>query len=298
MGAHETSRRNGGGSQALPFPSDFSERQFEETVLNDVVCKGFRFAACGRIIDVWFERCVSKADFRKGSVMLRMFGNWIVACGLACGSALAAIPEPDSILYGGVSLTGDPVLQGDSVVVLARLGTGQEIGRYDFADCNADGVRDLCELSCSNPGCTGVPGCGTARDTSPTDGLLDDCPGHMYALRVRCESTPDGEPASGGAAILDFASPTVVQVLLQVNGQPAEQVRQLVISQRGKIQQVALSLLNLFTMGNFASCTGGPGASAPGGSCSAEEFLSADFDDDGDADLRDFAFFQDHFEGQ
>lgn len=229
--------------------------------------------------------------------MLKMFGMWILASGMACVSAKAAIPEPDSILYGGVSLNGDPVLQGDSVVVLARLSTGQEIGRYDFADCNADGVRDLCELSCSNPGCTGVPGCGTARDTSPTDGLLDDCPGHMYALRVRCESTPDGEPASGSAAILNFSSPTVVQVLLQINGQPAKQVRQLLISQRGKIQQVALSLLNLFTMGNFASCTGGPGALAPS-SCNAEEFSSADFDDDGDADLRDFAFFQNHIEAQ
>ena len=133
---------------------------------------------------------------------------------------LAGIPEPDAILYGTATVNGVPAHQQEAVVLVARLASGQEIGRFDFADCNADGVRDVCERSCSNPGCTGVTGCGTARDNSPADGLLDDCPGNLYALKVRCESTPDGVPPSGTAAVLNPSNPAIVRILMQTGSGP------------------------------------------------------------------------------
>lgn len=210
----------------------------------------------------------------------------------------AGIPEPDTVLYGSASVAGVPVQQRDSVLVLSRLANGQEIGRFDFADCNADGVRDACELSCQAPGCTGVPGCGTGRDVSPADGLLDDCPGHLYALRVRCESTPSGIAASGNAAVLNPANPVAVQILMKSGNGPEQFVRQLLISERGKIRRIALMVLDLFAFREFNTCQSGPGGSAPGGSCTEEEFAAADYDEDGDVDLRDYAFAQNHFAGQ
>jgi len=213
-------------------------------------------------------------------------------------SVSAGIPEPDAVMYGSVSLSGVAVHQRDAVVVRARLAGGQEIGRFDFGDCNADSVRDTCELSCANSGCAGVAGCGTARDSSPTDGLLDDCPGNLYALKVRCESTPSGVTASGNAAVLNPSNPTAVQIFMQVGGGPERYVRNLLISERGKIRNIALSILNIFTFGQFSDCVGGPHGSLPGGSCNAEQFVAADYDDDGDADLSDYAFLQNQFVGQ
>lgn len=211
---------------------------------------------------------------------------------------LAAIPEPDAVLYGTALVAGVPQQQQSSVLLVARIASGQEIGRYDFADCNADGVVDKCELSCAAPGCAGVSGCGTARDTSPADGLLDDCPGNLYALRVKCESTPAGLTATGLAAVVNPVSPTVVKIFMATAGGPEKLVRHLAISERGKIRQIALSVLNLFAFRDVASCMNGPGGASPGGTCTAERFHAADYDEDGDADLHDFAFVQNHFVGQ
>jgi len=211
--------------------------------------------------------------------------------------AWAGIPEPDALLYGTANVNGVPARQRDPVVLVARLGTGQEVGRFDFADCNADGVRDVCELSCQSPGCTGVAGCGTARDTSPTDGLLDDCPGNLYALKVRCESTPDGVAPSGQAAVLNPSNPTTVRILMQTDGGPEKFARNLLISERGKIKRLALSVLNLFSFREFARCRSGPSESSPAGQCTAEHFTAADYDEDGDVDLRDYAFLQNQFNG-
>ncbi len=216
---------------------------------------------------------------------------------VTCVHVAAAIPEPDVVLYGTVLRAGQSVRQQDAVVVLARLGSGQEIGRYDFGDCNADGVRDVCERSCSNPGCTGVTGCGTARDTSPADGLLDDCPGNLYALRVRTESVPQGLTATGQAAVLNLASPTSVQILIQVGGGAEQPIRQLWIDERGEIRNITLSVLDLFAFRNFSRCYNGPQGASPGGLCDAALFSGADYDDDGDVDLRDYAFIQSHFGG-
>lgn len=227
--------------------------------------------------------------------MMRTIG--VVAAGVVvwCSSAAwAGIPEPDAILYGTVLVQGAPVVQQSDVVIVARLDSGQEIGRYNFADCNADGVRDTCELSCQAPGCLGVPGCGTAVDTNPADGLLDDCPGNLFALKIRCESAPDGVAASGEAAVLDPANPTSVHILLQANGGPEKFARDLQITDRGIIRQITLSELNLAAFSTFGACDGGPSADSPGGVCSDVLFATADYDGDGDVDLRDYAFIQSH----
>jgi len=236
--------------------------------------------------------------YAEGKVMSRIVATLAVCIWTASPSSWGAgIPEPDAILYGAVTLSGVQVHQRDSVVVLARLTGGQEIGRYDFGDCNGDGVRDLCELSCANPGCAGVAGCGTARDSFPADGLLDDCPGNLYALKVRCESTPAGVLPSGNAAVLNPLNPTVVRVLVRIAGGPERYVRNLLISERGKIRSIALSVLNLFSFREFATCRRGPGQTSPSGSCTADQFISSDYEDDGDVDLRDYAFFQNQFVG-
>jgi len=187
------------------------------------------------------------------------------------------------------------VRQQDTVKVVARLVSGQEVGRYDFADCNRDGVRDVCELSCLSPGCTGVAGCGTARDTSPADGLLDDCPGNLHALKVRCESTPDGIAPAGNAAVLNPANPAIVRILLSTGTGPEKFVRNLLVSERGKIRRIALFVLNAFAHRNLAQCRSGPGVGPQGSTCTEELFAAGDYDEDGDVDLRDFAFIQNNF---
>jgi hypothetical protein len=156
------------------------------------------------------EVFTEKRDYMSASIFKRA----VIALGLTSVWVVAAIPEPDAVLYGTAFVSGTPAVQQDAVVLVARLSTGQEIGRFDFDDCNADGVRDTCELSCAAPGCSGVPGCGTARDTAPADGLLDDCPGNLFALRVKCESTPPGITPTGLAAVLNPASPTVVKIFM------------------------------------------------------------------------------------
>ncbi len=230
--------------------------------------------------------------------MMRSVRIIVVGVVLATSApAWAAIPEPDVILYGNALVNGLPAVQRDSVVLIARLGSGQEVGRFDFGDCNADGVRDNCELSCQASGCIGVAGCGTARDTNPADGLLDDCPGNFYALRIKCESTPTGITPTGLAAVLNPANPTVVRITMALAGGPEKLVRHLVISERGRIRQMALSVLDLLAHRNASVCMSGPGGASPGGACTTELFNAADYDDDGDADLRDHAFMQLHFVG-
>lgn len=228
--------------------------------------------------------------------MIRAISTWIVGMlGISAVVVAAGIPEPDAVLYGPALVNGVAVQQRSSVVLVSRLASGQEIGRFDFGDCNADGVRDACELSCTAPGCSGVTGCGTARDTTPADGLLDDCAGHLYVLKTRIESTPDGLAPSGNAAVLNPANPSAVDIFMAVSGGTQKFVRSLRINQRGKIRNIALSILNHFALRDFQRCQGGPAAPPPGGACGVEFFIAADYDEDGDADLHDFAFIQNHF---
>lgn len=230
--------------------------------------------------------------------MSRVLGIWVVGIlATASGWARAGIPEPDAVLYGPALVSGVAVQQRSAVVLITRLASGQEIGRFDFGDCNADGVRDVCQLSCAAPGCSGVSGCGSARDTSPADGLLDDCAGNLYVLRARIESTPDGLEATGNAAVLNPSDPTVVNIFMAIAAGPEKFVRQLRVDERGKIRNVALSILNLFAYQDFGRCQTGPDGTLSAGACGLEFFAAADYDEDADVDLRDFAFVQNHFAG-
>jgi len=217
--------------------------------------------------------------------------------GIATIGASAAIPEPDAVLYGPALVDGVAVQQRSAVILVTRLSSGQEIGRFDFGDCNADGVRDACELSCQNAGCSGVSGCGTARDTDPADGLLDDCAGNLYVLKARTESTPDGLAPSGNAAVLNPANPTSVDIFMAVAGGAEKFVRNLRVDERGKIRNLALSILDRFAFRDFQRCQSGPGDTSPGTGCADQFFDAADYDEDGDADLSDFALIQNRFVG-
>jgi hypothetical protein len=37
-------------------------------------------------------------------------------------------------------------------------------GQSRLDDCNTNGIRDACDISCAAPDCAGVPGCGTKSD--------------------------------------------------------------------------------------------------------------------------------------
>jgi len=233
---------------------------------------------------------------RKGFAMSRTLGTWIVGTlGIAAGLVWAGIPEPDAILYGAANVNGVAARQQDDVLIVARLANGQEVGRYNFADCNADGVRDNCERSCSNSGCSGVTGCGTARDTNPADGLLDDCPGNQYVLKIRNESLPPGLTPLTNAAPLNPANPTAVRIFIRQANQAERFVRDFLVSERGKIRNLALAALDVLAHAVFADCLSGPARPSQGGSCTSDEFTAADYDEDGDVDLRDFAFVQNRF---
>ncbi|HVP10034.1 MAG TPA: fibronectin type III domain-containing protein [Phycisphaerae bacterium] len=45
-----------------------------------------------------------------------------------------------------------------------------------FLDCNGNNEPDSCDISCSAPGCSGVPGCGQSLDCNG-DGVPDECQG-------------------------------------------------------------------------------------------------------------------------
>jgi len=217
-------------------------------------------------------------------VLLGLTGSLAVAIG--------GIPEPDAMLYGGATINSVAVVQQQDVSVIARMESGVEVGRFGFSDCNANGVRDVCEISCSAPNCAGVTGCGTARDSNPADGLLDDCAGHLYVLRIRSESVPSGLTASGNAVILNSSEPPVVQVFIQEGTGPERYVRDFTVSQRGKIKNLTAMPLTTATYSVLARCLGGPDNSDPLATCDAEAYTTADYTEDLFVDLRDFAFIQ------
>jgi len=225
--------------------------------------------------------------------MSRVIAISMMSCLVATATSVAAgIPEPDAILYGAVSINGTGVQQQQEVTLIARLGNGQEVGRFSFNDCNRNGVADTCELNCDAPGCSGVEGCGTGRDTGPKDGLLDDCAGHLYVLRIRSESVPVGLSPSGVAVVLNPADPPTVRVFVKSDSGPEQLAREVVVSERGKIRNVGLLPADLHALQGLVSCLGGPGGVDPPKSCDASQFATFDYDEDGRIDLRDIAFVQ------
>ncbi len=68
-------------------------------------------------------------------------------------------------------------------------------------DCNGNGVEDSCDISCANPGCSGVQGCGQKPDCN-SDGVPDEC-----ELADLFAGTKGGGPweATGGAKVFRYA---------------------------------------------------------------------------------------------
>lgn len=69
-------------------------------------------------------------------------------------------------------------------------------------DCNSNGQSDLCDISCANAGCTGVPLCGTSADCN-TNNVPDECESFpstpMTSIRVADNlSSPLGIAAPKG----------------------------------------------------------------------------------------------------
>lgn len=227
--------------------------------------------------------------------------TWTVYAVILCGAlvstahATPGIPEPDAVLYGTATINGVSVQQQQVVAVIALTDAGQEVGRFNFNDCNANGVADSCELSCDAPGCAGVDGCGTARDVEPQDGLLDDCPGNLYVLRIRSESVPEGLSPSGQAVVLNASEPPVVEVYLK-DGDGLEQLaREFAISERGKIRNIGLLPADLTALQGLLDCLTGPDGTDPSKTCDAVQRATFDYNEDHRVDLRDYYYLQDAF---
>lgn len=237
---------------------------------------------------------------------------YIVWFGLLAELARGGIPEPDAVLYGPAAIGGILITQADPVAVIARLTNVPEpVGIYRFGepppsncvggtpsnDCNQNCIEDACDISCEAPGCSNVVGCGSSKDVHPSasgDGLPDECPGDNYVLRIRLEHVLPGETQSPNAARIGQTA----NIYLQYKSGPEMFVRSVMISARGMLRNVALYTLDLFAYAEFQPCLGGPESDFSPGSCTDEGFSTADYDQDGDADLKDFFVFQSAFIGQ
>ena len=188
--------------------------------------------------------------------------------------ASAGIPEPDNILYGQVCIGGSPASADDDVTIIAKATVADqvcEVGRYKMG--NNDSATD----------CNGDADC--------------------YVLRVRLESVPSGESASGRAVVLDRAAPATVQVYLRQGEEPAQLVKELQIPDLGVIQR-----LDLYDAAATADLNGDGhgdlqdyqifGASFQGPNVAVSGVCNpADLNGDGYVDLRDFAVLQASFTG-
>lgn len=189
-------------------------------------------------------------------------------------AAAAGIPEPDVILHGHICIGGDPASAQDDVTVIAKATVDsqiREVGRYKMGD---------------NPAASDCHG-------------EDDC----FVLRIRLESVPAGETASGNALVLDQANPSTVQVYLVQGQGPEQQVMELQIAQAGVIRRLDLrdapptadfngdGRKDLADFSILRASFQGPSV------LSVASCNPADLNGDGHVDLRDFAILQAAFTG-
>ncbi len=89
---------------------------------------------------------------------------------------------------------------------------GTWVGVLNAGDCNNDGMRDECEISCGQPGgLCDIPGCGQARDCNANN-VPDECDiSSVSSLDLNDDGTPDECPNpgdlddDGDVDIADFA---------------------------------------------------------------------------------------------
>jgi hypothetical protein len=193
---------------------------------------------------------------------------------LSSATAPGGIPEPDNILYGHVCIGGIPATSEDDVTVIAKATVDaevREVGRYRMGDYPP--AND----------CHGQ----------------DDC----YILKIRLESVPAGETASGQAVVLDRGNPTPVQIYLLQGDDPEVQIAEVEVADSGIIRRLDLrdtpasadlnndTYVDLTDYDLFHAAFQGPSVESPT-SCNG-----ADLNGDGHVDLRDFALLQAAFTG-
>lgn len=106
----------------------------------------------------------------------------------------SAPPEPTSVSIG-LFRPGSP-----SIV------TANTVGPAGFADCNANGVADLCDVSCSFPGCE--PPCGASDDCNANN-LPDECEPdcNENGIADECDLTDETSTDCDGNNIPDECDP-------------------------------------------------------------------------------------------
>jgi len=205
-----------------------------------------------------------------GTVLSVLFPNYVVAS--------AGIPEAGLVLYGSVTVEGQPARVGEDVAVIARVdGVPNPVGSYHMGD---------------NPGATGVCAGGA------------DC----YELRIKVESLEPGGTQSDDAALIG----QTVKIYIQQDGGPEEYVAE-VVANRAAIMELNLNLchhtqpdydcdgdVDLTDFTTFADCNAGPDqppAPTLPGVATADCLSAFDDDSDGDVDMLDLQPLQAAFTG-
>lgn len=124
---------------------------------------------------------------------------------ISASLVLAGIPEPDLVVYGTVTINGQPVTSADPVTIRARLG-GDLLDEY-------------------------------AMGFTPAAG-------DSYVLRIPLENLADGAAPSGGKVVFDPGNPVppVVDIYVQDDTGPEVLADQVAITDRGLIVNLNLEI--------------------------------------------------------
>ena len=150
---------------------------------------GTQWSALGPGLDNWV---MSMSEFFDGTSTGLYVGGFFVRTG-DNATVLNRIAKWDgsswfSIFQGVGDTTRDAVLAmpvfedyiGDNLFVGGQFTVaGGHVSNYVarlgcWVDCNSNGIADSCDISCDNPGCEEVEGCGGSEDCEP-NGIPDEC---------------------------------------------------------------------------------------------------------------------------